>query len=118
MWSPMFIGAFRPLSNLLSENRELIDCLLHNGLLRGFGSNGGEIGEAAEASVGARRGLKRERPIDRFRARLSTSQALKRRRYRMLRIPKSVIEKFLLARGGSVEIETPASPPKGIEKKS
>jgi hypothetical protein len=40
---------------LLLENRELIDCWLHNGLLGCFGSNGGEIGKAAEAFLRARR---------------------------------------------------------------
>ncbi|MFZ0806646.1 MAG: helix-turn-helix domain-containing protein [Candidatus Sulfotelmatobacter sp.] len=48
---------------------------------------------------------------------LGSPETPKRRRYRVLRIPKSVIEKFLLARGGSVDIETPARPPKASKKK-
>ncbi len=48
---------------------------------------------------------------------LGSPETPKRRRYRVLRIPKSVVEKFLLARGGSVEIETPARPPKASKKK-
>jgi hypothetical protein len=38
---------------------------------------------------------------------LGSPETPKRRRYRVLRIPKSVVEKFLLARGGSVDIKTP-----------
>jgi hypothetical protein len=48
---------------------------------------------------------------------LGSPETPKRRRYRVLRIPKSVVEKFLLARGGSVEIEMPARPPKASKKK-
>ena len=43
---------------------------------------------------------------------LGSPETPKRRRYRVLRIPKSVVEKFLLARGGPVEIKTPARPAK------
>ncbi len=43
---------------------------------------------------------------------LGSPETPKRRRYRVLRIPKSVVEKFLLTRGGPVEITTPARPPK------
>src|SRR6266436_7582679 len=43
---------------------------------------------------------------------LGSPETPKRRRYRVLRIPKSVVEKFLLARGGPVEIKTPARPSK------
>lgn len=40
---------------------------------------------------------------------LGSPETPKRRRYRVLRIPKAVVEKFLLARGGGpVEIKTPA----------
>ena len=35
---------------------------------------------------------------------LGSPETPKRRRYRVLRIPKSVVEKFLLTRGGPVEI--------------
>jgi len=38
---------------------------------------------------------------------LGSPETPKRRRYRVLRIPKAVVEKFLLARGGSVDIKTP-----------
>jgi hypothetical protein len=38
---------------------------------------------------------------------LGSPETPKRRRYRVLRIPKSVVEKFLQARGGSVDIKTP-----------
>ena len=38
---------------------------------------------------------------------LGSPETPKRRRYRVLRIPKTVVEKFLLARGGPVEIKTP-----------
>jgi hypothetical protein len=43
---------------------------------------------------------------------LGSPETPKRRRYRVLRIPKSVVEKFLLARGGPVEITTPVRPPR------
>src|ERR1700736_6750256 len=43
---------------------------------------------------------------------LGSPETPKRRRYRVLRIPKSVVEKFLLTRGGPVEITTPARPPR------
>jgi 2-succinyl-5-enolpyruvyl-6-hydroxy-3-cyclohexene-1-carboxylate synthase len=43
---------------------------------------------------------------------LGSPETPKRRRYRVLRIPKSVVEKFLLARGGPVDIKTPTRPPK------
>ena len=43
---------------------------------------------------------------------LGSPETPKRRRYRVLRIPKSVVEKFLLTRGGPVEIQTPARPPR------
>jgi len=38
---------------------------------------------------------------------LGSPETPKRRRYRVLRIPKSVVEKFLLARGGPVDIKAP-----------
>ena len=41
---------------------------------------------------------------------LGSPETPKRRRYRVLRIPKSVVEKFLLTRGGPVNITTPARP--------
>lgn len=43
---------------------------------------------------------------------LGSPETPKRRRYRVLRIPKTVVEKFLLARGGPVEIKTPTRPQK------
>ena len=43
---------------------------------------------------------------------LGSPETPKRRRYRVLRIPKAVVEKFLLARGGSVDIKTPTRPSK------
>jgi hypothetical protein len=43
---------------------------------------------------------------------LGSPETPKRRRYRVLRIPKSVVEKFLLTRGGPVEITTPVRPPR------
>jgi len=48
---------------------------------------------------------------------LGSPETPKRRRYRVLRIPKSVLEKFLLARGGPVEIKTPARPEKVSKKR-
>jgi len=47
---------------------------------------------------------------------LGNPETPKRRRYRVLRIPKSVLEKFLLARGGPVEIKAPARPEKVSKK--
>ena len=47
---------------------------------------------------------------------LGSPETPKRRRYRVLRIPKSVLEKFLLARGGPVEIKAPARPEKVSKK--
>jgi len=41
---------------------------------------------------------------------LGSPETPKRRRYRVLRIPKTVVEKFLLARGGPVDIKTPTRP--------
>jgi hypothetical protein len=43
---------------------------------------------------------------------LGSPEMPKRRRYRVLRIPKTVVEKFLLSRGGPVEVKTPARPSK------
>jgi hypothetical protein len=43
---------------------------------------------------------------------LGSPETPKRRRYRVLRIPKSVVEKFLLTRGGPVEIKAPVRPSK------
>jgi hypothetical protein len=48
---------------------------------------------------------------------LGSPETPKRRRYRVLRIPKTVIEKFLLARGGPVEIKTPLRPQKTEKSK-
>src|SRR5580692_2447655 len=47
---------------------------------------------------------------------LGSPETPKRRRYRVLRIPKSVVEKYLLARGGPVEIKAPAKPEKSKQK--
>jgi len=47
---------------------------------------------------------------------LGSPETPKRRRYRVLRIPKTVVEKFLLARGGPVEIKTPTRPQKSKSK--
>jgi len=41
---------------------------------------------------------------------IGSPETPKRRRYRVLRIPKTVVEKFLLARGGPVEIKAPLKP--------
>jgi hypothetical protein len=49
---------------------------------------------------------------------LGSPETPKRRRYRVLRIPKSVLEKYLLTRGGPVSIETPPMPPKPSKKKA
>jgi hypothetical protein len=43
---------------------------------------------------------------------IGSPETPKRRRYRVLRIPKSVLEKYLLTRGSSISIETPPKPPK------
>ena len=48
---------------------------------------------------------------------LGSPETPKRRRYRVLRIPKTVVEKFLLARGGPVDIKTPARPQKPSKSK-
>lgn len=49
---------------------------------------------------------------------LGSPETPKRRRYRVLRIPKSVVEKFLLARGGGpVEIKSPTRPQKASTQK-
>jgi len=48
---------------------------------------------------------------------LGSPETPKRRRYRVLRIPKSVVEKFLIARGGPVEIKTPSRPQKPSKQK-
>jgi hypothetical protein len=39
---------------------------------------------------------------------LGSPETPRRRRYRLLRIPKTVVEKFLLQRGGPVRVELPA----------
>src|SRR5882762_6018468 len=53
---------------------------------------------------------------------LGSPETPKRRRYRVLRIPKTVVEKYLLARGGPVHIETPPptqkKPSRGVTAKS
>ena len=49
---------------------------------------------------------------------IGTPETPKRRRYRVLRIPKSVLEKYLLTRGSSISIETPPKPPKTSKKVS
>jgi hypothetical protein len=36
---------------------------------------------------------------------LGSPETPKRRRYRVLRIPKSVVEKFLISRGGNLRVE-------------
>jgi hypothetical protein len=38
---------------------------------------------------------------------IGSAETPKKRRYRVLRIPKAVVEKYVLARGGSIHIETP-----------
>jgi hypothetical protein len=43
---------------------------------------------------------------------IGSPETPKRRRYRVLRIPKSVVEKYLLARGGPVEIKAQSRPQK------
>lgn len=47
---------------------------------------------------------------------LGSPETPRRRRYRVLRVPKSVVEKYLLARGGPVEIKTSAKPEKSKQK--
>lgn len=49
---------------------------------------------------------------------LGSPETPKRRRYRVLRIPKSVLEKFLLTRGGPVEIRTPTRQQKPSKSKA
>lgn len=49
---------------------------------------------------------------------IGSPETPKRRRYRVLRIPKTVVEKFLLARGGPVEIKTPSRPQKVSKTKA
>jgi hypothetical protein len=41
---------------------------------------------------------------------LGSPETPKKRRYRLLRIPRTIVEKFLLSRGGSVPIEPPPKP--------
>lgn len=49
---------------------------------------------------------------------IGSPETPRRRRYRVLRIPKSVVEKYLLARGGPAgEIKSPARPEKAPKKK-
>ena len=48
---------------------------------------------------------------------LGSPETPKRRRYRVLRIPKSVVEKYLLARGGPVEVKAPNRPQKVSKQK-
>src|SRR5713101_2985160 len=49
---------------------------------------------------------------------LGSAETPKRRRYRVLRIPKTVVERFLLARGGGpVEVKTPNRPQKSSKQK-
>ena len=48
---------------------------------------------------------------------IGSPETPRRRRYRVLRIPKSVLEKYLLARGGPVEVKTPSRPEKAPKKK-
>jgi hypothetical protein len=47
---------------------------------------------------------------------IGSPETPKRRRYRVLRIPKSVLEKYLLKRGGPVEVKAPARPEKSKQK--
>jgi hypothetical protein len=49
---------------------------------------------------------------------IGSPETPKRRRYRVLRIPKTVVEKFLLVRGGPVEIKTPTRPQKVSKTKA
>jgi hypothetical protein len=48
---------------------------------------------------------------------IGSPETPRRRRYRVLRIPKSVVEKYLLARGGPVEVKLPSRPEKAPKKK-
>jgi hypothetical protein len=48
---------------------------------------------------------------------LGSPETPKRRRYRVLRIPQTVVEKFLIARGGPVEIKAPSRPQKASRPK-
>jgi hypothetical protein len=48
---------------------------------------------------------------------IGSPETPKRRRYRVLRVPKSVVEKYLLARGGSVEVKPPSRPAKAPKRK-
>jgi hypothetical protein len=48
---------------------------------------------------------------------LGSPETPKRRRYRVLRIPQTVVEKFLIARGGPVEIKAPSRPQKASKQK-
>jgi hypothetical protein len=48
---------------------------------------------------------------------IGSPETPRKRRYRVLRIPKSVLEKYLLARGGPVQVETPARVEKAPKKK-
>jgi hypothetical protein len=49
---------------------------------------------------------------------IGSPETPKRRRYRVLRVPKAVLEKYLLTRGGPVEIETPSRPQKVSKTKA
>jgi hypothetical protein len=49
---------------------------------------------------------------------LGSPETPKRRRYRVLRIPKTVVEKFLLTRGGPVEIKTPTRRQRASKQKA
>lgn len=48
---------------------------------------------------------------------IGSPETPRRRRYRVLRIPKSVVEKYVAARGGSVEVKPPSRPDKAPKKK-
>ena len=48
---------------------------------------------------------------------IGSPETPKRRRYRVLRVPKSVVEKYLLARGGPVEVKAPNRPKKPRSRK-
>jgi hypothetical protein len=48
---------------------------------------------------------------------LGSPETPKRRRYRVLRIPQTVVEKFLIARGGPVEIKAPSRPQKASKQR-
>jgi hypothetical protein len=47
---------------------------------------------------------------------IGSPETPKKRRYRVLRIPKTVLEKYLLKRGGPVDVKTPARPEKSKQK--